>query len=53
MNVRPDNTIVIQMPTVQTSKDHLIASVSLDIKEMAHFVQVRNILSKFIPMQLN
>ena len=43
MNVRPDNTTVIQTPTVPTSKDHLIVRVNQVIKEMAHFAQVRNI----------
>ena len=40
MNVCPEITTVIPMPTAQISKDHTIARVNLDIMEMALFVQV-------------
>ena len=40
MNVHQDNTIAIQMRTVQTLKDHLTVLANMDIKEMALIAMV-------------
>ncbi len=40
MNVYQESTLVTQMPTVPTFKDHLTVLANMDIKEMVFTVKV-------------